>query len=930
MAFKNYVRKSWAPAEDADAVAVPQADRDAIKTHLPTLMLTAPGPVQSQLGAALALAAEADFPAQWPMLLPELVAKLGDGDLSVVRGALEALKALFECYRTAFRSDELLMELKYVLELVAGKKEVGVDGAESYGKQPLYELLAATSARLKAAAGNPVALKPLIEIQQLVVEVFLSLNSVDLPEIFEDTQKEWMTELHVFLGMSAEGLAPRDADQESCVDALKASVCEVINLYIEKNEEEFRDYLQTFVTAVWGLLMSVGPSTAQDRLTVTAIKFLTTVSKSVHHGLFSDEGTLKQICERVVLPNLQIRDEDEELFEMNWLDYVRRDMEGSDSDTRRRTACELVKGLSVHYEARVTALFSEYVTAMLGQYAANPAGAWKAKDCAIYLVVALTVRGKTAKDGATSTNQLVNIADFFAQHVQPELQSADLEAVPVLKADAIKFLTTFRSLLPPELLLSMLPVLGNLLGCQANVVHTYAADAIERILALRAPREQGGGTKLQAAQVAPLAAALLERLFGALALPESQHNEYVMKAVMRVLAFLGAAARPFAQTVVQKLGATLKEMCANPPNPGFAHFLFESLAAVVRHLATGSVSERHALLEQVEAVLIGAQFEGPFMAVLQMDVVDYAPYVFQVLAQLVEAREVSPATPLPPIYLQMYPPLLTPMYWERPSNIPGLVRLLQAYLTKAAAEVAQGEQLERLLGVFRKLVSSRAHDHHGFMVLNVLVEGLPLQNLAQYMPTVWQLLFTRLQQSGTAKYRRSLLVFISVFACKHGVAQLEQSVNTVQPGMLMMLITQVWLASASLVAGPVDRKAQNVALTKLLTEWPVLWADRATWGKALTAVATLLAAGGDGEGGDEEGDAPVEYTGTYVRLANASTAEHDPLAEVKDAGAVLAAKLGEFSASQPGQVAPAIQAGVSAEAQAKLQAVLQAHQVALR
>jgi exportin-2 (importin alpha re-exporter) len=35
VAFKNYVRKSWAPAEDADAVAVPQADRDAIKRTSP-------------------------------------------------------------------------------------------------------------------------------------------------------------------------------------------------------------------------------------------------------------------------------------------------------------------------------------------------------------------------------------------------------------------------------------------------------------------------------------------------------------------------------------------------------------------------------------------------------------------------------------------------------------------------------------------------------------------------------------------------------------------------------------------------------------------------------------------------------------------------------------------------------------------------------
>lgn len=33
--------------------------------------------------------------------------------------------------------------------------------------------------------------------------------------------------------------------------------------------------------------------------------------------------------------------------------------------------------------------------AMLAEYAANPLQNWKSKDCAIYLVLALTVRGKT-------------------------------------------------------------------------------------------------------------------------------------------------------------------------------------------------------------------------------------------------------------------------------------------------------------------------------------------------------------------------------------------------------------------------------------------------------------------------------------------------------------------------------------------------------
>jgi hypothetical protein len=38
---------------------------------------------------------------------------------------------------------------------------------------------------------------------------------------------------------------------------VKAAVCENINLYMSKYEEEFRGYLQMFVTDVWSLLMKV-------------------------------------------------------------------------------------------------------------------------------------------------------------------------------------------------------------------------------------------------------------------------------------------------------------------------------------------------------------------------------------------------------------------------------------------------------------------------------------------------------------------------------------------------------------------------------------------------------------------------------------------------------------------------------------------------
>ena len=87
---------------------------------------------------------------------------------------------------------------------------------------------------------------------------------------------------------------------------------------------------------------------------MSAIQFLTTVSKSQRNAaLFKSEDALRQICEKIVIPNLQLSEDLEEMFEMNYVEYVRRDTEGSDYDTRRRAATELVKALAGQFESEV-------------------------------------------------------------------------------------------------------------------------------------------------------------------------------------------------------------------------------------------------------------------------------------------------------------------------------------------------------------------------------------------------------------------------------------------------------------------------------------------------------------------------------------------------------------------------------------------------
>lgn len=98
-------------------------------------------------------------------------------------------------------------------------------------------------------------------------------------------------------------------------------------------------------------------------------------------------------------------------------------------------------------------------------------------------------------------------------------------------------------------------------------------------------------------------------------------NEFVIKCLYRIFNFLKTDATP--DVSLPALGVILeviKRVSSNPSNPSFSHFLFESLATIVKILA---VSREYR--PTVEAQVV------PVLSVLiQQTVHDFIPYCFQV------------------------------------------------------------------------------------------------------------------------------------------------------------------------------------------------------------------------------------------------------------------------------------------------------------
>ena len=298
---------------------------------------------------------------------------------------------------------------------------------------------------------------------------------------------------------------------------------------------------------------------------------------------FNNTETLNQVVEKVILPNISLRESDVELFEDEPIEYIRRDLEGSDSETRRRAATDFLRQLMEQFQGLVSQTVKNYIGQYLGNYSSNPKDNWTSKDTAVYLFCSVAGKGaSTASHGITSTNPEFNIGEFFQDNLANDLVAKE-GVHPILKVDAIKFVYLFRSMITKEQWQQVMPLLVNHLGDSNYVVYTYASVAVERTLYLT---DESGRPIIDPSAITPLSNDLLEHLFSLIekdSKPEKvQENEFLMRCVMRVLIVIRAGVLPIIESVLNHLVNITKVICTNPSNPRFYYYHFESIGALIK------------------------------------------------------------------------------------------------------------------------------------------------------------------------------------------------------------------------------------------------------------------------------------------------------------------------------------------------------------
>lgn len=381
--FKNTIKKGWDVdrEEGNESIVITAADRDTIKSHLVQLMCTVPPLIQSLLSETISLIAELDYPDRWENLLPELLLHFESPDIATtVVGVLKTAHSIFKRFRHVGRSDALYRVILYTLEriqapLLALFRNIGHTVQQQQQQLQNAPLTAAT-------------LTPRLEALRLICQIYYSLVYQDLPEFFEDHMGDWMTDFAVYLQYQNPMLPPgseeEDEENASPIDSLQVAIIDNLLLFANNDEESFQEHLPKFTTLVWNLLTNVTPFPKHDALATKSIKFLSTlVQKFMHKHLFEQESTLRQIVGKIVIANLTFRPSDEERFEDDPREYIVTEVEGSDSESRRRCSQDLLRAMCRVFERETVPICSEHVGSLLAEYTANPNRNWTAKDAAV-------------------------------------------------------------------------------------------------------------------------------------------------------------------------------------------------------------------------------------------------------------------------------------------------------------------------------------------------------------------------------------------------------------------------------------------------------------------------------------------------------------------------------------------------------------------
>lgn len=867
--FKNYVKRHWC----VEHGPISADDRGLIKEGILALTVQAPRPVQIQLCAAVEEIASFDFPADWQGLLPEISRLLASpGGTAARRAAMEAAHSAFLRFRSGIRGGEATRESRSC--------------AEAFGPAHLEVWRASCEAVISGSAiGEELALQ--IELLRALVCVLYDLTFLALPNFAAEHLELYIQGSMALLRYTDGAPAPSADQPPTSLEILKSNVCGTLNLYASRYNEQLQPYVAHCVKAAWDLLKQE----PREAVATSAMGLFTAIAMTEWQASpFEDHAALQAILD-VVLPNLRLQPSDLELLQEDPREFVARDVEGADQETRRRSAIELLRAMRRHHDVKVSEVVVAYTSQLLEQAkVASPDQATLCKDACMHLVMSLA--GCISPKNNNGHNIGI-IEQFFNSQVAPELNAEPVTDKVVLRASCLKFVTVLRAQIPAHCVLGVLPAVSRHILAENPVVHTYAAVCVNVLTTVTDP-VPGSKRKprYDPQQVYPvlcqMVLPMLRILLEGRGIPR---NEHLARSLVAVLSFLEGLAAEVALPALQLL-VQLAAAATGAQSPEYSHDIFECIAVVLKTLVPAKT-------EEVEAALLPC-----LGAIWERRDEDFLPYCFQVLALLLD---LTPLQAMKPFHAELLGRVLTEDLWRARGNVPALVRLLRSYFAKHQAFVGiLSTNMQAIFERFHLCLGHRKLGYCSFSLLGAVFRFLPFDLYRQYFPTALSLICARLQAKKELDLEKEFAIALSIFAHVHeDPATLPAAFEQMQPGTFPRFLTQVWLPGAKRVMLLQRRKICIFGMVKLMAYREVC-ENKELLGACCEGLAGLIRfrnAGlmallasvlpfrpGGGLDGPQEGQ---EFEVPFSRLQHAELgppgAFWDPLPEIQDVATGLAA-----------------------------------------
>ena len=420
----------------------------------------------------------------------------------------------------------------------------------------------------------------------MFVDVVKNINTEEEQENYSCIDLDtWMTFFRSVLSLSL----PMFTSSSSCtvLENLKATVISFCTNCVRLHPDLFVPYFDSFTSAIWQLLISIGSadmSLKYQFLAVSALQFFSTVcTKNLFRTSFQSENMLLEMLRVVIVPNCMATEEVIEQFETQPSLYMKNYEEGFRMNSQRYAVSNLINSLKQQYGNMFIPMLMTEISSLLE-------GNDMQKDCAYHLLQYRFVQYPNILKSPRNLDDVQTVSSFIQSVAFNDLMTA---SSPILQADAAISIAVFLEQLPTSAVLSVVQRCASLIPNSVESVKIVCVVLIERIL-IKYQKQKNEIPCSDLEQVIfPLAEYLLD-----IKLPIKQTDHYFIRLFLRIILFMNTQILPYSTTILPRLVSLLSMISSSVSNPHFIHYLFESLVAFIR-----ISSSEPSLCEQIEQYL---------------------------------------------------------------------------------------------------------------------------------------------------------------------------------------------------------------------------------------------------------------------------------------------------------------------------------------